>query len=124
MCNKIIPISYEDIPDAIKYHPEIAKNCIAISDKTKYFGYVINGNIVAIGGYRQYKDYSKILASFTLPEFRNRGIYSKLLKHRLDILKEEDIITYATKHSLNILLNHGFEIINSYKISYKLKLKR
>lgn len=124
MNNEIISISYKDIPDEIKLHKEIAKNCITISNRAKYYGYIMNGDIVAIGGYVQYKNYSKILASFTLPEYRNKGIYTKILEVRLKLLKDYDIITFATKHSLNVLLNHGFEIIKTYKISYKLKLTR
>ena len=79
-------------------------------DKMVHFGYFVDGEIVGFIGYVDEGDTACFKNSYTLKDFRGRGISTKLNNHSINYCKENGFKKYygfCTKDSLNLQLKAG-----------------
>lgn len=121
MGNEIIirKISFDDLPDYITKHKDIAKNRITFSKSAIYFGSFTSTNNALVGVY-SYVEYStkiKLKSGFVLPEFRRKGIYNNLQRHILEEVKKKGKPIFSNSGIMNIMcdLKNGGIILKYYK---------
>lgn len=97
--------------------PEMEKEGIIPSNKITLFAYYADNNILAVTGVKEGKNaYFKM--SYTKPEYRNRGIMTKLLGHVIEHCRNRGTkrgYANCTKKSLNIYLSFNGKISKTYK---------
>jgi len=87
---------------------------IVISSDDNYTWWVAKweGIVVGFGAVALRKEVATLYHSYVFENFRNRGIYSLMLKRRVEFIKTQKnikkIVTTATKYSKPILEKFGF----------------
>ena len=79
---------------------------------TRWFGFYVKKKLVAFSALFIKKNVCRLRSSFIHPNYRGNGFYWIMLKHRMDIAKNEGckkITGYCNKHSLAVCLRLGFE---------------
>lgn len=93
---------------------ELGEPIIVEDDHICLFAVVVN-NIV---GFLSYNN-SKILYVYVLPEYRKRGIFTKLYNE----LPKQNWIVMSSNLAKPIYEKRGFRVVKSYKTCHKMKLK-
>lgn len=72
-------IEYGDIPEDFKYQAQKARVSFSEKPEVLYWGYFEEDRLVGLTSLVIYKNHTgRIKASFVLPEYRGKGIFSKL----------------------------------------------
>lgn len=91
----------------------IKDKSLIFNPKAKYYA-VIDGDIVkSVLAVREAKNGVKLQANYTFPEYRNGGLFTKLLKYVMRLYKDTNIYADCLNKSVGIYLKQGFEL---YKI--------
>ncbi len=113
----------ENIPD--EYIKKAESENLIFSDGTKYIGLFYMENLICFSGYKNKKNFYLLKNSYTLPEYRKQGLFTKLHKYKLSFLKDKKIVANVTKMALNIHLKECAEIIKKFKNGiYKIEYRR
>lgn len=114
--------SYHFTCDELKYlstSKEVIKEMgepIIVSDNQKWIFAYIDDILVGFSCYKE----DKILYFYTLPAYRNRGIFNLLYN---ELPNDINWNVIASNNSLPIFIKKGFTVIKNYKNCHKLKLK-
>lgn len=111
----IIKIEFKNIP--VSFIKEARRKRISFIKDVQYYGYYDDDKLVAIAGIKNYKKVAKLKSSYVIPEYRNKGIYSELVKHRISVIEQNIIETNALKENSKYLQTIGFQLIRSYQIA-------
>jgi len=120
---EILPVSRSQLEEIVS-HPDVRKNVMTFSAKALYLGALVENRLVGCVGWLEFKNSIKLKAGFVLPNFRKKGIYTKLCEARFKILvpKGKMMVANCTVSALPYHLKNGAEIIEVYKHpSYKIK---
>lgn len=111
----IKPIPYYK---TIPFHKDGKKHGLIFHENTNYIAFYDKKEIVAIAGYDVLKSKCIIRSAYVLSEYRGQGIYDKLVKHRIEFLKEKGHSKFeltCTDMSLPYHLKRGATIIKQFK---------
>ena len=89
-----------------------------------FFGWEVNGELVAVVGFEPVKDVTLIRHAYVLPEWQNQGIGNKLLSHLKGLVTTSRLlvgtwadaswaIAFYKKHGFNLLPDKE-ELLKSY----------
>lgn len=106
----------------------IKDKSLIFNPKAKYYA-IIDGDIIkSVLAVREAKNGVKLQANYTFPEYRNQGLFTKLLKCVMYLYRDMNIYADCLHKSIKIYIKQGFEL---YKIEnyssftiYKVRLLR
>jgi GNAT superfamily N-acetyltransferase len=84
-----------------------------IENGVQFYGYVENGEVIAVMGIQPVGDVTLIRHAYTLTSRQRRGIGAKLLNHLLHLAETFCIFvgTWGTAHwAIRFYQNHGFQL--------------
>ena len=118
---RIVKTSSRDfICDEIKYLStskevieEMGEPLLYNKNQWWHFAYIEN----KMAGFIAYSG-NKILYAYTMPEFRNKGVFH----HIYNSIPSKNWETIASNMSYPIFLSLGFKVVKNYKTCHKLKL--
>jgi len=88
-----------------------AEGAGTLSRTCLYYGIEVDGKLASFSGLKMKGKKAVMTNSYTLPEFRGRGLHTVLLRYRIDKAREigaERIVGSCTPASLGIKLKEGF----------------
>lgn len=107
---------------------QIPKKSLIFNPRAEYWAFFDGEHAVSVLAVREAKNGLKLQANYTIPEFRNRGIFSALLRYVISEYPDKDFFADCLKSSVSIYLKNGFELqeIKEFKsfTIYKVRLKR
>ena len=91
----------------------IKDKSLIFNPKAKYYA-IIDGDIIkSVLAVREAKNGVKLQANYTFPEYRNQGLFTKLLKCVMYLYRDMNIYADCLHTSIKIYIKLGFEF---YKI--------
>lgn len=116
-------ITYNDVKSL-----NIKDNRLIFSPTAKYFAIVKQKKVVSVTAVKENKKGVKLQANYTFPEYRNRGLFSFLLKNICKKYSNYDIYADCLNTSVSIYINQGFDVydIKEFKrfTLYKVRMLR
>ena len=88
------------------------KNLI-FSPKSEYYAIIDDNTILSVLAVKEAKNGVKLQANYTFPEYRNRGLFTMLLKCVISVYEYTNIYADCLNKSIGIYIKQGFEL---YKI--------
>lgn len=104
--------------------PILKRLGFTFAKNTIYFSYIKKDKIVGICGILFYKNKAILKNSFVIESERNNGIYSEMVKYRMQIIIESGIKIIeatCTNCSIGFHLKNGAIVIKRYKKYTKIK---
>ena len=83
-------------------------------ERMTFFGWVINGELVAVMGFQSVKDVTLIRHAYVLPEWQKHGIGNKLLSHLKGLVTASRLLvgTWAdASWAIAFYQKHGFSLL-------------
>ena len=118
-------IEYRHITEAQAKEVKWLKTpCVNVASGANFIGAFDGIKLIGVVAYKMSRGTIKLCSDMVQPQYRNRGIYSKLFEMRArDISSIQHIkeVAYCTKHSLRMYLAHGFAISKQFKNTTKVE---
>jgi len=83
-------------------------------ERMNFFGWEVNGELVAVVGFQLVKDVTLIRHAYVLPEWQNQGIGNKLLSHLKGLVTTSRLLvgTWAdASWAIAFYKKHGFSLL-------------
>lgn len=101
---------------------------LIFNPKAKYYALIDGNTIKSVLAVREAKNGVKLQANYTIPEYREQGLFTLLLRCVMDLYNNMNIYADCLNKSVGIYIKQGFEL---YKIKnytsftiYKVRLLR
>lgn len=108
----IKPITNKDIEP---YNRQMSKAMLTLTDVSELYGFYKGEILVGWIAVKITKSKYFYKTAYVLEEFRNRGIFSKLLEFLLSKYGDKPIEVNCTPMSFNVFSKNQFKIIKEYK---------
>lgn len=107
----ITQISFEQIET---YKSVVKKERVTLDNPPEavWFGAHQNNELVGFAAAVIKKKSARLKSDYVFKEYRGKGIYNELFKHRLQYVKEQNVKTvtaFCTKLSLGTFMRYGFK---------------
>ena len=113
-------ITFNDIKSTYLYQ-DAKRHKLLMSDKLKYFGWFDEDKLVAFVGYKIIGNIIILDCDYCLKGYRRKGIYTKLHKHRMNYIKDNEDKEIAritcTKYSRGLHKKLGAKLIHTFPVS-------
>lgn len=114
-------VAHHQIPRSILHAKDAKANCVTFPVQALYLAYLVDGEVVGVGGLKQRHNSTLLLAAYVLPAYRNRGVYTELLAARL-AMAARPVHAHSTRHSERVLVRAGFQTLRQFKTNKKMIL--
>lgn len=102
---RIVEMTLAEV-QACNFHPE--PHTVALKDYGAWFGYEVDGQVVAVACVCDKKTGKYVSECFTLKEFRGKGYLTAILKHICELYANCGLKAHCLASSRNVFEKAGF----------------
>ena len=95
-----------------------------IKSGVRFYGYYIDGEVIAVAGIQDVRDKTLIRHVYVLPEFQRKGIGGRLVKYLIDLAEHDEILVgtwEAAWWAIKFYEKYGFRMVSKEEKDFLLR---